>query len=79
MTDIKTKEVIDLSICNVYMLEAEVMKIYRPKGVDLSKGQDQSWFCFCATPNLRDEWFKILKDNSAQARAKKRQLVENDK
>ena len=57
ITDIRTKEIIDLTVCHVYMLEAEVMKIYRPKSEGI-RGMDQSWFCFCAVSNLREEWFK---------------------
>jgi hypothetical protein len=57
ITDIRTKEIIELAQCHAYLLEAQVMKIYRPK-LDGMRGMDQTWFCFCAVPNLREEWFK---------------------
>lgn len=72
MIDIRTKEIIDLSVCTVHMLEAEVMKIHRSKSVDGAKGPDQTWFCFCATPGLRPEWYKILRESSLKSKKGKK-------
>eukprot|EP01042_Synura_sphagnicola_P000019 gene19-18_t len=51
-SDVRPKDIIDMRVCYVALIEGEIVKLQR------FKAPTQLWFIYCSAPALRQEWFR---------------------